>query len=179
MRISAKPLAAGALGAVLVCALVLGSGRPQARQFRQMLPIATPTARSADLPAGALEVVPMVPLTREQVEPALAHVIENWNSQGLDNLLGEGFYDKSRLLDTLDVAAPRDASLRLQGIQGVQTLQQYIEPDPAQSGSERLVSRVSVTARTQLEFTARDGSFTRRPGVNEFILRISHPEQAQ
>ena len=179
MRITTRHLVMGAVTLLLGLALVLGAVRPQARQFRQMLPIATPAARSSALPADALEVVPMVPLSREQVEPALAKVIDNWNSQGLDNLLGEGFYDKSRLLDTLDTAAPRDASLRLQSIQGVQTLQQYIEPDPEKSGSERLTSRVSVTARTQLEFTARDGSFTRRPGINEFILRISYPEQAQ
>ncbi|MSR13773.1 MAG: hypothetical protein EXR86_04260 [Gammaproteobacteria bacterium] len=148
-----------------------------ARQFRYLQPIATPSTRSAALPAGATPVEPIVALSRDQVEPALTRVIESWNSQALGEQLGDGFYDKSRLLDAIDTTAPRDASLRLQSIQGVQTLQQYLEPDPVTEGSTRLVSRVSVTARTQLEFTAGDGSFTRRPGVNEFILRITHPEQ--
>jgi hypothetical protein len=146
-----------------------------ARQFRYLQPIATPGVRQAALPDGARPVEQITPLTREQVEPALARVLDSWNSQALDEQLGEGFYDRSRLLDVIDETAPRDASLRLQSIQGVQTLQQYIEPDPASAGSDRLVSRVSVTARTQLEFTASDGKFTRRPGVNEFILRIAYP----
>lgn len=174
-KLHAKPLAS-LLVAAMLCIVVVGL---DARQFRQLMPIATPSALSTALPSGAYALTQIVPLSRAQVEPALARVIDSWNTQGLEAQIGEAFYDKSRLLDALDTLAPRDASLRLQSIQGVQTLQQYIEPDPARAGSERLVSRVSVTARTQIEFTARDGTFTRRPGVNEFILRITYPEQGQ
>jgi len=104
-------------------------------------------------------------------------VIESWNQGGLDEQLARGFYDRTRLLDAVDTVAPRNATLRLQSVQGVQTFAQYIEPDPQAPGSERLVSKVSVTARTQLEFVAPDGGFVRRPGVNEFLLSIIYPEQ--
>lgn len=161
-----------------LAALALLVGPTDARQFRQIQPIATPTTRQAALPDGAQPVTDMQPLSREQVEPALAQVIESWNQGGLDDQLAKGFYDRTRLLDAVDTVAPRNATLRLQSVQGVQTFAQYIEPDPAAPGRERLVSKVSVTARTQLEFVAPDGGFVRRPGINEFLLSIIYPEQA-
>lgn len=149
----------------------------QARQFRAVRPIATPVAAASALPDGARAVDEVVALSREQVEPAVQRVIESWNRGTLDSQLARGFYDRMRLLDAVDTVAPRNATLRLQSVQGVQTLQQYIEPDPQAPGAERLVTRVSVTARTQLEFVEPGGDFVRRPGTNEFVLSIIHPDQ--
>jgi len=158
-------------------ALALGwASLPQARQFRYLAPIAAPQP-SPTLPPGVKPVANVVALPRAKVEAALNEVIATWNSQRLEQKLSKQFYDKSRLLDALDTRAPRDATLRVQSIQGVQTLQQFTRPDPARAGAEQLVSRVSVTARTQLEFVDRDGSFARRAGINEFILSITHSEQ--
>ncbi len=168
----------GSTAAVLALAAALVAGAmfdADARQFRGRRPIATPEAASARLPDGAQPVSPIVPLTREHVRPALERLIDAWNSGRLARHLDPAFYDRSRLADALDTLAPRDARLYLQGIEGVQTLQQYIEADPERPNARRLVSRVSVTARTQIEFESGAG-FVRRSGINEFLLRIEHQE---
>lgn len=157
---------------------VLGVGaalNADARQFRGRRPIATPEAASARLPDGAQPVSPVVPLSRAQVRPALERLIEAWNSGRLAPHLAAAFYDRSRLTDALDTLAPRNARLYLQAVEGVQTLQQYIEDDIARPSARRLISRVVVTARTQIEFEG-DAGFVRRSGINEFLLRIEHQE---
>ncbi len=147
--------------------LVLSSGSP-ARQFRQLAPIATPTTTARALPEGAKPVANPRPLPRARVERLLRGVLAKWNGAGMTQTLAPEFYDRSRLLDTVDRLAPRDATLRLLSLQGVQTLQQYQQGD-------RRVSIVSATARTQLEFNDPTLGFVRRQGVNEFILRITTP----
>ncbi len=143
----------------------------QARQFRLLTPIASPEQPLANVPAGAVAVEAVTPLSRQVVEPMVRKVIEQWNTPGMISTLSDQFYDKSRLLDVMDTGVPRDAKLRVQSIQGIQTLQQYINPG---AGTERgeMVSIVSATVQTQLEFNSSNG-FTRLPGTNEFILQIT------
>ena len=161
---------------LLICIMVLTSMVASARQFRSAKPIATPAATTFQLPEGARPVDEIVPLSREQVTPALNEVIEAWNGAALEQTLSDDFYDASRLNYALDNIAPRNARLELQSIEGVQTLQQYIEDDPDRAGRERLVNRVSVTARTQIEFENAQGAFQRRSGVNEYLLKITFPD---
>lgn len=160
----------------LVCLLVFVSLIANARQFRSAKPIATPASATFQLPEGARPVDEIVPLSREQVTPALNEVIEAWNGAALEETLSDDFYDASRLNYALDNIAPRNARLEVQSIEGVQTLQQYIEDDPDRAGRERLVNRVSVTARTQIEFENAQGAFQRRSGVNEYLLKITFPD---
>ena len=87
----------------------------------------------------------------------------------MESILADSFYDKSRLLDVMDTQVPRDARLSIQSIQGIQTLQQYRVPDAG--GRDSLVSIVSATVRTQLEFNSTNG-FVRLPGTNEFLLKV-------
>ena len=70
------------------------------------------------------------------------------------------------------VCVPRDAKLRIQSVQGIQTLQQYIKPGSGTSRGE-LVSIVSATVRTQLEFNSSTAGFVSRTGTNEFLLEIT------
>ena len=72
----------------------------------------------------------------------------------------------------MDTLVPRDAILSVQSVQGIQTLQQYLMP--ADEG-EDLVSIVSATVRTQLEFNNPSTGFVRLPGVNEFVLQVTQP----
>lgn len=174
-----RPAAAFAAGLLVLVLLGSLAGVADARQFRSLRIIATPDAASTRLPDGAHPVEPLVPLTRAQARAALERVLAAWNDADIERYLGEGFYDPNRLGDNVDALVRRDARLYLQAIQGVQTLQQYVEDDPARPGRQRLVSRVSVTARTQIEFETAAGSFTRRSGINEFLLRIVHEEAAR
>tara|TARA_R110002111_G_scaffold19707_3_gene47668 strand:- start:1212 stop:1748 length:537 start_codon:yes stop_codon:yes gene_type:complete len=154
------------------CLLALAGSPSQARQFRNLTPIASPETQRANLPEGAVPVQQAQPLSRSDVEPLIRDVIEKWNTSGMSSTLSDQFYDKSRLLDVMDTGVPRDAKLRIQSIQSIQTLQQY--QVPAENNRNNLVSIVSATARTQLEFNNSSG-FQKRIGTNEFILKITRP----
>ena len=155
---------------IFVWLLTVASSPSQARQFRLLTPIASPETEGADLPKGAVAVEQRQPLTRGEVEPLIRDVIAKWNTGEMAGTLSDQFYDASRLLDVMDTGVPRDAKLRIQSIQGIQTLQQYLIP--ADNDRQSLVSIVSATARTQLEFNSSTG-FTRLPGKNEFILKVT------
>ena len=144
----------------------------QARQFRQVVPIATPKKNVASLPEGAQAVEKAVELGRDVVTAAVNDVISKWNTADMQSTLGEQFFDRARLGDAMDTLVPRDAILSVQSVQGIQTLQQYLMP--ADEG-EDLVSIVSATVRTQLEFNNPSTGFVRLPGVNEFVLQVTQP----
>lgn len=163
------------IGLLAALLLLAAATPPAAREFRSVRPIVAPAALS--LPAGARRVEEVRPLARTQIEAAAERVIARWNTEEFDAALGDRFYDRTRLLDALDTVAPRDATLRLLSVQAVQTLEQYIEPDPEHPERERLVNLVSATVHTQLEFEAPGVGLVRRRGVNELLLRIIFPEQ--
>jgi hypothetical protein len=163
-------------GLILLLHLIV-SGSVDSRQFRQIIPIAGPQRVDAVLPDGAVQLATPTPVPREQVQQAIEQVVSNWNTNDLEQVLGEEFFDKSRLTDAINVQVPRDATLRVQAIQGVQTLQQYQLPESAESPGAT-VSIVSATVRTQLEFNDPQAGFVRRPGVNEFILKITQGSSA-
>ena len=135
-------------------------------EFRVIKPILTP---QAGLPEGAKPVSRIEPVNRKIVEGAVKKLMEAWNGNALEKMLGKEFYDKSRLDDAMDDKVPRDAKLRVLSIQGVQTLNQYIED---RDEKKSRVSTVSVTVRTQLEFNDPENGFQRREGTNEYVFRI-------
>lgn len=156
----------------IVAVLLMVQPYSHARQFRSLVPIATPDQASSRLPDGARPVERIRQLDRGTVETAMRQVAERWNTPEMSGLLADEFYDQSRLLDNMDFIVPRDATIRLQSIQGIQTLQQYIVP-AMDGGREKRVSIVSATARTQIEFERPGSGFVRLPGTNEYILKIT------
>lgn len=159
--------------AICVALTVLLGGLPQAQaqEVRQFKRIATPLA-APSLPSGARAVANARPVSRAKVESAVQQIAASWNTPRLESLLAENFYDKRRLMDSLGTLVPRDAKLRVLGIQGVKTLNQYVQ---AGTRGEQLVSRVSVTLRTQVEFNDPRGGFQRLEGDNEVILLVFEP----
>ena len=143
-----------------------------ARQFRQVIPIATPDKSATSLPEGALAVENPRELGREEVKAAVSEVLSKWNTGNLSEVLSESFFDRTRLTDAVDNIAPRDATLSIQSVQGIQTLQQFIMPG---DDGDSLVSIVSATVRTQLEYNDPESGFVRLPGVNEFVLKVTQP----
>jgi hypothetical protein len=153
----------------LAFAALLGSLQVPAQEARQLNRIATPQA-APKLPPGARVVSALRPVKVAWVDAAVQELAASWNTPQLRPLLTDNFYDKDRLLDALNAQVPRDAKLRVLGVQGIQTLSQYLLKNPA--GTEELVSRVSVTVRTQVEFNDPRTGFQRLDGTNEFILRV-------
>ena len=159
---------------IIVCLISGFIFSVEARQFRLFKSIATPETSATNLPEGAVEAKQLQPLDREFVDKAVKDAIAQWNTPGMAETLAQEFYDSSRLTDAMSTIVPKDASLRVQSVQGIQTVEQYLMPDP-DGGRGELVSIVSVTVRTQLEFNSPSTGFVRFPGVNEFILEVSQP----
>jgi hypothetical protein len=152
---------------LLVPVLLFGLILPADAAFRRFEPIAEPRV-SADVPRGRV----LRPVSRAKVEEAVERLLEAWNGSDLASVVGETFYDRSRLLDAVDQVVPRDATLRLLSIQGHETLAQEVRPVPGVPDSLDLWSTVSVTLRTQLEYNDPIAGFQRLEGLNEYILKI-------
>lgn len=142
----------------------------EARQFRSIKSITTPQNLLGNLPPGAVVSQSIQPIPREAVERRIGQLLDKWNGPGMEETLAQEFYDRTRLLDKVETEVPKDAQLRLLGIQGSQTLQQYSLPA---TGNEpaREVSVVSVTVQTQLEYSSASG-VVRLPGTNEYLLQV-------
>lgn len=148
------------------CTLVLCSGS-KASEFRLLNPIRTP---ANSLPKGAEAVDQIRPVDRDLVRLIMKKLFSAWNGPDLTKLLSETFFDRLRLEFKM-TEIPRDAKLRLLGLQGMQTLNQHIMENP-KTGKKQVVSRVSVTARTQIEFNDLQLGFQRIPGTNEYVLQV-------
>lgn len=158
------------LRAVLATALVLLAGAGDAREFRRFSPIVTPEAR----PDDALPVARFVPVDRVLVERAVRALATAWNGGALDPLLDEDFVDGSRLRDVIAEVVPRDALLRVLGLEGVSTLDQYLRRDA--QGRVQRVSTVVVVVLTQVEFNDPVTGFQRLQGRNELTFRVRQPD---
>jgi hypothetical protein len=155
-------------------AALLAAAPAASQEVRQLNRIPTPQA-APKLPPGARAVASVRPVSTVGIEAAVRLIASAWNAPRLAPVLADNFYDKSRLLDALNTKVPRDATLRVLAIQGVQTLNQYLQTNAA--GAELLVSRVSVTVRTQVEFNDPNKGFQRLDGTNEFILLVTQPSR--
>lgn len=165
-----------AMVVVLICCLTLGAtNNLQARQFRIINIIKSHENSGVELPEGVVEVSDVQPIERELVDRLAREALAKWNTPEMADTLAEDFFDKSRWMDNMSTIVPRDAKLRVQSVQGIQTLQQYIVPE-TEGGPGDVVSIVSATIRTQIEFNDPEQGFITLPGVTEFILKITVPD---
>lgn len=155
-------------GAILV-AVLLAPTPVDSAEFRGRRSIPTPKAD----PIGAIPVETIRPVDPAAVERGVRRLFDAYrpNTGELEKMLGEELVDRSRLLGTLSERLPRDAKLKLLSLQSVQTLNQYIEPDPT-GGGNLLVSTVAATVRSELEFNDPVAGFQRLEGTTELLLRI-------
>ena len=157
---------------ILVAALVAALPAP-AQESRQMNRIATPASASMRLPPGARAVAAIQPVSSQAVEEAVRQIALAWNTPRLPGYLAPNFYGKDRLAESVNRQLPRDAKLRVLGIQSTQTVAQFKQPD--ERYGEITVSRVLVTVRTQVEFNDPRAGLRRLEGTNEFTLRVTEP----
>lgn len=155
-----------------LCTALFASLTATAQEFRQLNPIATPKS-PARLPQGTRAVEAIRPVSAQTVEAAVSKLAAAWNTPGLAAFLAPNFYGKDRLVESVNRQLPRDAKLRVLGIQSTQTVAQYFQADA--EGREMRVSRVSVTLRTQVEFNDPRAGLRRLEGTNEFLLQVAEP----
>ncbi len=154
---------------ILVAALVLAPGVPAAQEGRAFNPIARP-ATKAPLPGGAVRISPPRPISRDRIERAVSQVAAAWNERRVGAVLAPGFHRAQELADAMQTRVPRDAALRVMAIQGWQVLDQYVQDG-------KLVTKVSVTLRTQVELNDPVAGFQARDGVNEYVLFLTDPDR--
>ena len=164
--------------ALLICALLIGAANGS--EFRSIQRIPTRTSRAGATTAGtparqspASQLKDLSPIRRQVVESAVRQLLESWNSADMAALIDNGFVDRSRFLDASGdkVRVPADATIRLVSTRGIRTLTRRLEEDPP--GQYAVVTTVSVTITTQIEFNDAVEGFQRIEGKNELILDIA------
>jgi hypothetical protein len=163
-------------------AVVLLIGCPVAvafgREFRSIVPIGRASTAVRGRDGAAQGLGPDLGFVRGAVErravllarEAAGAITRSWNTTGFGDVLSSVFYDRERLLDSFVAKVPRDALLRLLGVESVQALGTTVAAGPGGKGVT-FETRVAVTLRTQIEFDESLG-LQRIEGRNEFILTV-------
>ncbi len=169
-------------------ALLLASAATvlSAAEFRSINTISTPQAGSGASQAASAD--PGLETARKSLEKrtvdlaraGLTRLIEAWQTGGkLEVLLSDSFNDRDRFLDILRRVSPGDAKLRLLAIDAVRIVSRSFDPAGPDGKGWVLTSRVSIRARTQIEYTHPKGGYQKLDGINEFVLRVVQPLQPQ
>jgi hypothetical protein len=164
--------------ALLIC-YFLGVGIASGSEFRSIQSFSTPSSSTADAAgmdtsqAFTPQLQDLAPISRQVVEDAVRQLLGTWNSPEMAQLLDSSFVDKSRFLYASDdkTKVPPDAVIRLLSTRGIRTLNRRLETDA--SGQYFVVSTVSATITTQIEFNDALEGFQRIEGKNEIIFEIT------
>ncbi|RPJ55743.1 MAG: hypothetical protein EHM12_11625 [Dehalococcoidia bacterium] len=141
-----------------------------AQEVRHIQPIKSPTVTDVPLGEGVQPVKEPIPVDRQTVEKTMQTIAEKWNSPDMAKILDKNFYEKDRLMDSMYAKAPVDAKLRIMSVGSYRVINQGIKLDPA---GDLLISRVSVIAKTQVEYNDPQNGFQRRQGEQEYIIKIT------
>jgi len=173
------------ISALVVLPAALLAVAAAAIEMRVPVPITTPSALSSGIAAevaracvpapcaGLSPAAEVTPVSARAVRDAVTRITATWNTADLERHLGEGFFDRTRLVDTLREVVPRDARLRVLSVRNVQTLAQYVESGRNPSVATR-VSTVRATVVTQLEFNdPREGFVRSRRSAQEYLMVIA------
>lgn len=155
------------IAALMFAGAIFTLGVPEARELREITAIPSP---NTPLPHGAVRPDPLVPVDRAVIEKAVNDLVGAWNGQGLSELIAEDFANSAQLLLVIAKDVPRDATMRVLAVQGIATLDQYVQT--MQTGQDR-VSIVTATVKTAIEFNDPIQGFQRLEGVNEFNFRVT------
>ena len=167
-----KPISLPRILLAAVLAASISFTPAAAQEFRTINAIPTPGI----IPPGAAPVEEFRPIAKSAAADSVKKLMAAWNGGGIQQYLGDDFYDKSGLADAISTKVPKDAAIRIMSVQGVQTLQQFQRNKDG--GGHEMISEVSVTADTQIEYNDPTKGFVKFGGVNEYILRITE-EAAQ
>lgn len=171
----------GILAAALMTASLGVASGADARGFRSADRIMTPELLAVGEDSAALSDLvgePLsgpVPIPRLHVEQAMEQVLANWGDTQFRRALSDDFVDGDRLADTATLLVPRDAQVRVLGISNIDTLDQVLRRDEGPDEGDLLVSRITLTAQTQVEFVDRTtGAFRLLRGTNDYVLLLRH-----
>lgn len=156
---------------------------PAARgEFRSLQPVATPRQTWSHADIAVKETLPSAEVEKlandararapQLAREAIQRLIQSWNQGDAARHLASGFVDRERFITSWDGQVPRDASVRLLAVEGVQPLDQDNRLEGTPPTRLHVQTRVSVRATTQVEFNDPKMGFQRREGRNEYIFLI-------
>ncbi|MEM7426256.1 MAG: hypothetical protein AAF441_09175 [Pseudomonadota bacterium] len=162
-------------------ALVLVAGTPsmnmseqaEASQYRKFNRIRVPVDKKKPeaKPDGFTQVARPIPLPRRLSERFIKDVVRAWNTQKLNTYLAGNFNDRQRLLDTIREDVPRDARLRVTGVQGVDVLLQRVKGEGR--GYYKVKSVAAARVRLRIEFQDPAAGFTVINTSGEYIFDVA------
>lgn len=173
-------LCLSALALVLVAIEPAFLASSDAREFRRAQRIKSPQLLSVGPatnlpPLTGARIDGRIPLPKDHVRRALQKVFDAWSGPGLRGKLSWHFVRADQLADAARIYVPRNARVRVEGVSNVQINEQAIMRGQAPDGRDLLVSRVTTTARTKVEFNNPfNQNFTTLVGSNDFVLQIFH-----
>lgn len=147
-----------------------------AQECRRIQPIASPAAADTPIVEGATKVKEIRAIDRQVVENTMRQIADSWNTPEMARKLAAGFYDRDRLMDSMNANAPVDAHLRFLSVGSYRVLRQEIRTE---ADGDRLISRVSVIAKSQIEYNDPVNGFQKRQGEQEYIIKITQREAAR
>jgi hypothetical protein len=153
----------------LVC-LSLGSSQAWTREMRTFKRIITPQSQKLDLPDNAERVETPGDFNRDIIKESLEQMNKTWNSPGFSDMVSDKFYDKAKLNDAMAQTSKYGTTLKLEGMQNIQVLDQYVVQNP--DGTRQRVSKVSAVVRTRSEFEDGAAGKVSSPGTNEIIFEV-------
>ena len=152
-----------------------------ARQFRRAARIPGPSLLSVGRNAASLPALPgaktkgQIRIPRRDVRRGLQKIFNQWGKGGLRGKLAWDFVNADRLVDVVRTFAPRDARVRVLAAANIQIFEQAILRGQAPDGRDLLVSRVSTTATTQVEFNdLKTRRFRQLRGTNDYVIQLFH-----
>ncbi|WP_171091684.1 hypothetical protein [Usitatibacter rugosus] len=169
-----RALSIASLAAAAV--LALAAVPALAQESRPFNPIGRPGGAAVPgAPVAATGSAPIAPpppsAVRATVNKSIQKLADAWNTPELRKLLSPTYYDRDRVGDALVSKVPRDATLRVLGVESIQVLAQYTQPT-TDGMEQEVITKVSVTLRTQVEFNDPVLGFQRREGLNEAIFTL-------
>lgn len=157
----------------------------EARQFRQLapIPVAPQVLESSGVDANSVQLSPgdpqlmnvenLSPIEQASVESAIADILNNWNTEGLEDYLDQFFPNRFQLLTVLRQDIPKDATLQLLSVQNVSTLSQVWGN---QSQPRSRISSVIATVSLRLRFVDPYRGQITLPHTARFYLRVVESE---
>jgi len=160
------------LPAILVFLFIgcFGIKAVDAREMKALKRIATQKIQKPDLPENAKRVDQTVQVDRDIIKHGIDQITSTWNSPKFSSMISDRFYDKSRLNMSMALSSQYNTTLKLESMENIQVLDQYIITNP--DGSRVRVSKVSAVARTRSEFEDSSAGKVSSPGTNEIVFEV-------
>ncbi len=160
-----------------VCSVAFLSFGEAGQEFRSFDLIPTPAEalkNQVNLTAEGYQPISNIQKVPEVVvEKVVRDLFGSWNTPSLSTKLAKNFPNKSRIVDSINNGVPRNMELQVLSMQNPRTVEQYIRPHPSGDGSYQLLSKISVSVRSQV---ADSGGirkeFVRVEGTSEYLISI-------